>query len=219
MPVDANSIRQYFRYANLDVAEYASPNFQITQEMVFELRQLDYLDQWKISRLNKWCHILLDDLSFFAFSEIGGKPSYGYYPCPLEIESIKKFLHERGVEPTQRNRAEYAEEYDLSIQTSSLKSSATPIRYDIDIGAYRPNVHPVAHLHLGLDNQIRIATRRVMTPIAFVLFVIRQTYPDNWIKLLAHRENLKLEKKLRANLPKVEDAFWKEEDELQSYLY
>jgi hypothetical protein len=217
--VKAASLQPYFRYAGLGVVKLAHNNFRFTQQMVSELRQLNYVDQWKLSRSNSWCHVMLDDLSYFSFSDLAGKPSYGYYPCPLEIESLADYLRERDIEPTKRNKMEAAEEYDLAIETATLKESLTPIRYDIDTNAYRVCVHPTAHLHIGRDNQIRIATRRIMTPLAFVLFVIRQTYPENWTKLLTYSDSLKLARKIRSGLPEIKEPNWTEKDEIQSYLY
>lgn len=219
MAVQAISFQSYFRYAGLAVTQFADGHFEMTQEMVTELRQLNYIDQWKISRENRWCHILLDDLSFFAFSEIGGKPSFGYYPCPLDIDSLGSYLKERGIDPTKRNRMTHSEEYDMAVQTAALREFITPIRYDIDSAAYKKCIHPAAHLHIGWDNQVRIATRRILTPLAFILFIIRQTYPANWEQLLAHGGNLKLEKKIRWDLQEVEAKNWLGEDDIQSYLY
>lgn len=211
-------LRPYFRYAGLGVTAFAEGHFRFTNDMVFELRQLNYVEQWKRSHAMRWFHVLLEDSSFFAFSTLGGKPSYSYYPCPLEIETLREFLLARDIEPTKRNRLEFIEEYQLAIETAPLREFLTPIRYDIDRSSYRVCIHPYAHLHIGWDNQIRIATRRVMTPLAFVLFVIRQIYPDNWSRLLEQRAGLRLVEKIRTELEEVIDPYWQADDEFQTYL-
>lgn len=216
--MQVSTYKHYFRYAGLEVSNFSDGHFKITQDMVSELRQLNYVDQWKLARAHRWHHILLGDLSFFAFSELAGKPSFGYYPCPLDIGSIADFLTERELKPTQRNRVESAEEYELAIETAALKDSITPIRYDIDFNAYGKGIHPAVHLHIGWNNDIRIATRRTLTPLAFVLFVIRQAYPKNWLNLLDHKDNLKLSQRIRSDLKEIEPEYWRMEDDLQHYL-
>ena len=217
--MDATKFRPYFRYAGLTVSKFALGHFQVTKDMVFELRQLNYINQWKSILDNEWFHILLEDSSLFVFSSIDGKPSHSYYPCPLDFPSKRQFLSERGLENTQRNYLAVAEDYDLVRQTAPIKEFITPIRYDLDRSAYRRCAHPSAHLHIGWDNQIRIATRREFTPLAFILFVIRQVYPDNWERLFQEDKNLRLGEKLRTDLDEVIPPHWLPEDEIQCYLY
>jgi hypothetical protein len=186
--------------------------------MVQELRTLEYFDQWRLIRTNGWFSVMLEDLSIFVFSDLDGKPSYSFLPCPLQIDSITDFLRSLDLEPTKRNKAEYSEEYEDAIITAELKRYITPIRYDIDLKAYKCNIHPSAHLHFGLDNSIRLATRKILDPTAFVLFVLRQHYPLNFERLLVYSDQLKLSHRIRSGLPLVEADYWKPQDELQSYL-
>ncbi|PZQ68379.1 MAG: hypothetical protein DI563_20500 [Variovorax paradoxus] len=210
--------RKYFRYAGLIVEEEAPEHFRLTNEIVFELRQLNYVEQWRRSFIKRWFHVRLADQSLFVFDERENKQSYGYYACPLEIVSFQSFLLDQGLEHTQRNRAEYQEQYDLVIQTANLKESFTPIRYDRDDGSYRSCVHPSAHVHIGLNNEIRVATRRSMSPIAFILFIIRQHYPKNWERLLEHADELKLSHRIRADLELIGAENWMDADEHQLYF-
>lgn len=212
-------LRPYFRYAGFVAFQFAEDHFRVTKEMVFELRQLNYVEQWKLSHAHRWFHVVLEDLAYFTFSEVDGKSSYGYYPCPLDVQSLSDYLRERDIELTQKNRLAAAEKYELSVQTANLRESITPIRYDLDTGAYRTCTHPATHIHIGLDNQIRIATRRLMTPLAFVLFIFRQVYPDNWHNLLQYSTELGLARRIRGDLSEVGAEHWTADDELQSYLY
>ncbi|WP_081767225.1 DUF2290 domain-containing protein [Hylemonella gracilis] len=211
-------LRPYFRYAGLPVEKFAEPHFELTPEIVVQLRQMDYFHQWKACIENGWHHVLLEDLSFFSFSNLNERPSYSYSPCPLEIESFRTFLLLRDLEPSRSNRDAYKEEYQLALETASLKEHLSPIRYDVDPHGYEPATHPVAHIHIGLNNQIRIGTRRLITPIAFVLFVIRQFFPDNWRNLLQYQAELKIERNIRTKLSLIDQQFWSQEDELQMYL-
>ena len=57
-----------------------------------------------------------------------------------------------------------------------------------------------------------------MTPDAFVLFVLRQTYPDNWRKILNSTINIRVRKIIRDGLPDIIEPYWKNMDELTLYL-
>lgn len=212
-------LRPYLRYAGLQVASFADDQFEITTQMVFVLRQLDYIGQWRASLQNGWYHVLLADHSMLAFTQLGPNLSLSYLPCPIEVPTFDAFLANMGVRPTLRNKAEYADAYQLAFDTAPIRDAFTPIRYDLDRGAYRRCVHPSAHLHIGLDNEIRLATRRELTPVAFTLFVIRQAYPENWSRLMGFHENLKLQRRVRDDLLPVTENHWNDEDEFQTYLF
>jgi hypothetical protein len=217
--VQLHNFKKYFRYSKISVRRYAESHFEITKEMIYELRQLDYFDQWKKITNNNLSHIQLADLSFFTFSIINNKPSYGYYPCPLEIGSFKDFLISNELEATKKNLTENIEKYDLAIETASLRTHVTPIRYDFDSKSYIAGLHPVAHLHIGFDNEIRIATRREFTPVTFILFIIRQIYPENWSELLRHAGEMKIENNIRSDLALLPDLHWNANDDLQNYIF
>jgi hypothetical protein len=212
-------LRPYLRYAGIPVLRFADEAFQFTPAMIFELRQLDYVSQWRKCLTNGWFHVLLEDQSMFSFSGQGANLSHSYMPCPLRIGSISEFVEELGIQPNTRTKQQFADDYQLAVETAELKTSITPLRYDLDRGAYRACVHPSAHLHIGLENEIRIALRREMSPLAFVLFVIRQVYPHAWEKLLEFRKQLFLERRIRDDLEEVANPHWMPDDEIQCYLY
>jgi len=213
-----SDFRPYFRYAGISIEYTAAEHFRANQEISFALRELDYTDQWKLALREKWLHFLLEDKSFFLFSEENNKKSYSFYPCPLDIPTLRQFLAERGLSVSAKNIQDHEEEYGLVLETANLRTHIAPIRYDEDSLAYRGCTHPTAHLHIGFDNEIRFAFRRHLTPLAFVLLVIRQHYPRNWDRLLPRAEELRISRKIRSELPLVEDPHWVEIDELQTYL-
>jgi hypothetical protein len=92
------------------------------------------------------------------------------------------------------------------------------IRYDFDGGSFRTGVHPAAHIHIGLDNPIRIGLGKQLTPLAFLLFVIRQMYPENWERLLNNSVHRTLPNKLHINLEKVDDKYFGEHEKSDLYL-
>lgn len=185
--------------------------------MVSELRELSYLDQWKTSRSKGWFHIEMEDLSLFSFSE-GAACSYSYLQCPLDVPSYRHFLEQRNMEFSAQNRRENLDDYSMLLDTAGLRQHLTPIRYDLDPNGYRSGVHPLAHLHIGLDNNIRIGLRKKMTPLAFVLFVMRQAYPESWARLLQHKEADNLQKKIRLECTDVHNDWWQQQDQIEHHL-
>ena len=51
------------------------------------------------------------------------------------------------------------------------------IRYDIDAINHKPLQHAYSHLHIGNNDNIRIPCSKLLTPLTFVLFVLKHTYP------------------------------------------
>ena len=76
----------------------------------------------------------------------------------------------------------YKEEYERHLATLELNKAAVYIRYDEDPTLYRPMVHPYIHLHIGMNNNIRIPSSVEMTPLTFILFILQQVYYDVWVK-------------------------------------
>jgi hypothetical protein len=88
----------------------------------------------------------------------------------------------------------------------------------LDNSSYKSGIHPAAHIHIGLDNDIRIGLEREFTPLAFLLFVIRHMYPRNWENLLNSTISKTLSKKLHADLPKIETKYFGEHEKCDLYF-
>ena len=114
---------------------------------------------------------------------------------------------------------EISEEYNDYLTTVGLRQHWTPIRYDYDPNSYRAGVHPAAHIHIGVDNEIRLGLRRELTPAAFFLFVLRQMYPSNWERLLAQPGGLRINKQVRNNLKQVDTHLFADFDDAEMYLH
>lgn len=211
-------LQQVFRAAHFPVEEYAPAHWNLDKSMIGELRTLPYLDQWRVAVEKKWFHVKLEDHSILVFNNTTDEPSYHFLHSPLDVESFRSFLLKRNLHYTQRNKAQYIDEYALALETAPLKNHITPIRFDIDKNAYKPGSHPFAHMHIGLDNSIRIALRRKVSPLAFSLFVMRHMYPESWVQLLSFSDKFKLSKILRDGLEPVEETYWKDSDKYEWHL-
>ena len=211
-------LQSVFRFAHFPVAEYGDDHFVVSAKIIGQLRTLPYLDQWRKALDERWFHVRLEDHSLMVFDDTHGSPSYSYIQCPLELESMRDYLNGTGREFNQRNAREAQEEYEKLWETAELRKHLTPIRYDYDPPGYLAGSHPLGHIHIGLGNNIRIGVRRVMSPTAFSLFVMRQMYPDCWKRLLDYSGTCGLPNHCRNGLPLVSPPYWQARDEIETYL-
>lgn len=210
-------LRRFFRAAHFPVLEYGPPHFIVTPQIIATLREVTYLEQWQLARRNKWFHVCTEDHSLFIFSE-AGNASHSFLHAPLELQSMREYLGSRGLPYDTRTVQEHRDAYDLIFETAELRTHILPIRYDCDPVAYEEGVHPHAHLHFGLENNVRLGMQRLLTPEAFVLFVMRQMYPQCWRRLVERRDELYMSRAIRESLDLVPAANWTAVDQLENYL-
>jgi len=144
----------------------------------YDLKRLGYLDLWIFIFSNDCYKYLLYDYSLLAFINQDEKYSYYYFEGPF----LDSFLDDYTDENINRVIDSYLkdpEELDFTI----FKQLLTPLRYDFDPQCYH-QAHPMSHLHFGYRNNIRVGADRFLTPYAFLLLIIRQCYPFEWIELL-----------------------------------
>lgn len=211
-------LQPIFRLAHFPVADYGDDHFVVTPTIIGQLRTRPYFDQWRTALDEGWYHVRLEDHSLLVFDDTNGRPSYSYVQCPLDLESMREYLNRTGYEFNARNAREAQEDYENLRETAQLRRHLAPIRYDIDPTGYLSGSHPLGHIHIGLDNNIRIGVRRLMSPMAFSLFVMRQMYPVSWRRLLDYSENCRLPHLCRHGLPLIAGEHWGEMDEIEAYL-
>ncbi|MDP5239650.1 DUF2290 domain-containing protein [Uliginosibacterium sp. 31-16] len=210
-------LQPLFRLSSFPVYDYGFDGWKITDGVIRELRELSYFDQWKACIENSWYNVRLEDHSLFVFND-SGEPSYSYIQAPVVAETFRGFLNRQGFDYSQRNRSEFLDDYELELGTAGVRLNVTPFRYDVDGGSYMQGRHPKAHLHIGLDNQVRLALRREMTPLSFSLFVMRQAYPDCWSKLMEKSDQICLRKIVRDGLKLVGEEYWMAHDQIELHL-
>jgi hypothetical protein len=163
-------------------SKFSKDFFSISQDR-------DYYKIYKLAITNKDYDILLKDYSFFQFScessDINTivKYRYAYYETPSEFPTYEDFLDENGFSYIDCGE-ELIQEYQQVIDEAKFKNTVTPLRYDYDEDLYNSPVHPISHLHLGFQNEIRIPIKCILTPHAFVSFVIRHIYWKKWKQLM-----------------------------------
>jgi hypothetical protein len=171
---------------------------------------------------------LLNDQSFFQFEFHPGKNvniRYSFFQNPVEYVSYKDYLlNEIGINELKESVADFGslfeEEYQQFLSEQELISNFVTLRYDLDFTNYQPLVHSVSHLHIGHLNNIRIPLNKNISPLGFVLFVIRHVYYQEWKEMITNKFDF-----ISAELNKshsgdtlLQEKFWSKEELIDLYL-
>jgi hypothetical protein len=183
-----------------------------------QVRQMPYPRLWEMCIRERWFDIRMMDESFFQF-RLDAELSFCYYEAPIRGKDFETFAFERGGDEWREFDDVLRDEYEEYLTSLPRDWPATPIRFDFSPSFYKTPCHPAAHIHFGFASDIRVASRRVFSPEAFVLFVVRQCYPDHWRRLVDKHEIEFLTRRIRDALPVIEDKYWCETDECETYLY
>jgi len=138
--------------------------------------------------------LLIDDSYFqFEFQKLeSGKFNlrYAFYQNPqlfVEYDEYQKeFMRREQIDEDEIPDWEpYVKEYyDQFLLEQELNSGSVPIRYEVDVVNYKPQIHSYSHLHIGNFTNIRIPCDKYLTPLKFVLFVIKHVYYNIWRKCI-----------------------------------
>jgi len=149
-------------------------------------RGTDYKELYQNLVDNRDYDLLLKDDSMFQMSISGGESRMMFIQNPLYYISFDIFLDSIGFEPRpemmEQLRSLFYEDYRQALEGMKLNSGATYFRYDVDARGRKEkeNIHSYTHLHVGLNNKIRIPVGLYLTPLAFTKFVVRHVYYDIW---------------------------------------
>ena len=188
-------------------------------------RGLTYRETWAKSIQLFAYDFKLVDQSLIYFKKTGnnehdGVLGFSYLECPIEVNSYEVFCSEYlEIGPDDDDYEDQLAEcgdllrhdYEQYVNTCETKP-VTPIRYDYAPADYMPGRHPASHVHFGFKTDIRVATKRILKPLSFVLFVIRQQYPSDWAKLLEVDAERYYCRSVRKTLDQVHGDYWNEAD-------
>lgn len=150
-------------------------------------RVLDYKELYQNLVDHRDYDILLIDDSMFQMNIRGEEIRMMFIQNPLLHISFESFLENMGwdVKPEQIDQYHelFYDDYNQTLEGMKLNGGAVYMRYDVDaIGREgNENIHAYTHLHIGINNKIRIPVGVFITPIAFTMFVVRHVYYDNWV--------------------------------------
>jgi hypothetical protein len=188
------------------------------------MRSRTYREGWAYLLANRHYDFLLSDLSLMLFMhevddegvlQIAG---YSHYPSPVLVNTYEEFVLDMGF-TLEEAGDELRADYEQHVDAADFRASVTPIRYDYSPRLYSCGRHPAAHFHFGKDNEIRIGTERILKPIGFVLFIVRQCYPEDWVRYLVRdgRSDF-VRKHMRGGLDWVQPEYMRGHDLLELIL-
>lgn len=216
-----NVIEQILKKLDILKDRNENPNYKNYQASFF--RNKSYSEVWKqCVDLNLFDFMLTDNaiLQFRFNSTSSVDLSYAFYECPYKpLISYEEF--ERKIRISRNDECDEFEilrQYDYYENTPEIKESTTPIRYDYNTSLYIEGRHPASHLHLGYKSNIRIGSKKILRPISFLLLILRQWYPDTWIKFLNSENAEILCRNIREHPSDIDPKYWNRKDEFEMIL-
>lgn len=129
---------------------------------------------------NDYDILIVDDQSFFQFSAEKNKKNeinkirYAFFPTYKPIQVYKEISEQFAKDQPLDEIISY------SLSLSDNNPYVCPVRYDYSVLEYKEHIHPVAHLHIGFNNDIRIPVSKILKPCQFVDFIIKYFYKNAW---------------------------------------
>lgn len=179
---------QLLKKLDMDNSENFHKNFDYSPECRSYSRSEDYDKIYKCLLESLDYDVILYDYSLLQFDYKSDKEiRMVYIQNPKEFESFEDFLSENKIEHSPQSIYRLREEMDNDYQQVLTEKPRLicPVymRYDLDAKnrLNNENVHAYAHLHIGLNNNIRIPIGIDLNPLTFMLFIIRHVYYDIWV--------------------------------------
>ncbi|NQE52689.1 hypothetical protein C5S29_03780 [ANME-1 cluster archaeon GoMg3.2] len=112
----------------------------------------------------------------------------------------------------------YKYKYEQALSEAPQKDTLVLIRYDYSEREYSPGVHSVSHFHFGHSNSIRIPSSVIITPLLFILFVLKQVYSDLWKSLIEESNFHRIYKSSKSKCQNIRICFFDDLDKNELYL-
>lgn len=211
-----NECRAVLKQLEMDGEFNPSPGYPSSPRAFF--KGLNYIDVWKACLQNRYYHFQLYDnsLIYFGYNKADDF-SLSYYEFPFEAISYYEFVNSHDLTYSEVGEV-FREEYDDYLTTCRVKESITSIRYDLNYEQYTEGRHPISHLHIGHENNIRIRTERIMGPNSFLCFLLRQVYPDKWIEYIKTKKKQTLLNTVRDKLDVIKPKLISDWDKCELIL-
>jgi hypothetical protein len=136
---------------------------------------------------NNYYNFSINDYSYFHFSltKEGNELEcrMAFYPNPFSEMDESMTSPQESIIVYQElfaNGDISFEELSQALSEVSPRITTPIIRYDVSYKQWKKVKHPVAHIHLGINNPSRIASDKIFTPEFFTMFVIRTFYSQYW---------------------------------------
>ena len=194
----------------------------ISCEFTRVTRGKDFLNVYLTALKNFDYHFLLFDESFLQLEYNRNSTDnvtlrYAYYQFPYDFPTYKEYLMERDLSFNEMGYG-YKYEYEQALSEAPQKDTFVLIRYDYSEREYSPGVHSVSHFHFGHSNSIRIPSSVIITPLLFILFVLKQVYSDRWKSLIEEPKFQRVYKSSKSQCPNIRMSFFDNLDKKELYL-
>lgn len=181
------SIRSCFdTLESMELLAQAGPGCSLRASDSFKkasLRARSYREVYDSGVTNQDFNIMLSDHSFFQFTlQENGDIRLAFYPNPYKFVEFSDY--KRDALSLLDNQELTHEEYSQLLSEAEFSGDVPAIRYDYSLEQYCENYHPAAHFHIGFFADNRWPTKRILTPYAFMLKILRHYYLKYWIKIL-----------------------------------
>lgn len=211
-----------YKQSNLSRKMNLSIN-KFSEEFIKSSQGIDYEKTYRIAMQNLDFDYLLTDDSFFQFSCTvnddnlnQGTIRYAFYENPRSYKTYNEFLEESGFSYSECGD-ELFMEYEQEIDEAKIKNAVTPIRYDYDFELYDPSYHPISHLHIGHNNNVRIPLNKILTPSKFTVFVLQNTYIKQWRNSISQERFREMCKVTKSRCYDIESSLFTQEE--MEFLY
>jgi len=194
----------------------------ISKEFIRVAREKDFFNAYLTALKNFDYHFLLFDESFLQFEYNRNSTDnvtlrYAYYQFPYDFPTYKGYLMESSLSFNEVGDT-YKYEYEQALSEAPKKDAFVLIRYDYSEKEYSPGVHSVSHFHFGYSNSIRIPSSVIITPLLFMLFVLKQVYSNLWKSLIEDPKFQRVYKSSKFQCPNIRMSFFDNLDKKELYL-
>lgn len=166
--------------------------------------------------------ILLTDDSVFQFHKEHDDYRYCFIQSPRVKMTWEEFLESIGTneEDLSISDVEQWHSYYDNDEADCFRKNICPVymRYDVSAEEYKEGEHPYSHLHIGINNEIRIPIALVLTPEMFTEFVIKMVYKRQWVNKKNENYFVDFHKTLKRGCEPINLEFWSEIDKLDIFI-
>jgi hypothetical protein len=177
----------------------------------------DFLAIYKSILENNDFSFLLHDQSIIQIEKKDGYFRYSYYNVPFIFPTYDEYLESQGYKFSDVGY-DIREEYNQKLRESELKRYPVYIRYDYSEEVYKEMCHSISHLHIGPDNSIRISSSKMLTPLAFLMIVLKNAYYDVWLEIVDTPELFVFFENIKDGCLNVPMEYFSNADKKELYL-
>jgi len=194
---------------------------KISNGYIDHCRKKNFYNAYMTAIKNFDYHLLLFDESFFQFEYNKNNKKvelrYAFFQFPFKFPSYKEYLNLKNL---SFNLTGYKlkDDYEQELNEAPRKTDYAIIRYDYSEKEYSHGVHSVSHFHIGRCDSIRISSYKLVTPLLFVIFILKQVYYDIWNQLITNPKFLGEYKGLKSKCDDIKNYFFKGLDKEELFL-